>query len=74
MLISNKKHAFNEQVKLFANALNNLAVAAIVTGIIAPSWSGGPLHNHYLFIALSGWFLGFILHMIALNTLNKLKE
>ncbi len=30
-------HAHNERIKLTANALNNLGVAAIVTAVIAPS-------------------------------------
>jgi hypothetical protein len=30
----------NEQVKLFATAVNNLGVAAIVAGIVAPTVNG----------------------------------
>jgi hypothetical protein len=35
----------NERVKLAATALNNLGVAGVIYGVIAPTMTGGPMNK-----------------------------
>ncbi len=68
---------FNEQIKLTATALNNIAIALIVGGLLLPIFQGhSEISNTWTKNgALSVWALvfGFTLHAMALFVLGKMK-
>ncbi len=67
----------NEQIKLTATALNNVAVAFVVVGFIAPvttviGTAGGGWNASVRFSLI--WLLtGFILHLVARLVLRNLR-
>ncbi|GEO80624.1 hypothetical protein [Pararhodospirillum oryzae] len=69
----------NERTKLLATALNNIGVAIIVTGVVAPAVAtlyGGTLPGagHWWFVVAAGWLLaGIGLHILAHINLGRLK-
>jgi hypothetical protein len=71
---------FNDRIRLFATLLNNIAVATIVTSIIAPAVSyfygvGGLSPDRtWLLIALDWITLGLGLHSAALFVLGSLRS
>ena len=70
----------NERIKLLAAALNNIAVATIVAGIVGPAAGvsyglSGAGPNRWWFVAGIIWFLaGVGLHYSAQQVLRRLKE
>jgi uncharacterized membrane protein YdjX (TVP38/TMEM64 family) len=71
--LSNLVH--NEKQKLHATFLNNLAVAAIVGGLIAPVFGGS--ESSILSIAgaiVFGVVIGGLFHAVAIWCLSYLKE
>ncbi len=68
----------NERLKLLATALNNVAVAILVTALIAPSASvlygfTSPTGSRLWPLIACGWFLGGItLHLTAQWLLKRL--
>ncbi|WP_157223372.1 hypothetical protein [Rhodovulum sp. PH10] len=69
----------NERTKLFATALNNLAVATVVTAIIAPiaGFLYGAVATPRSWWPVMGavWFLvGIGLHLVAQLVLGRLRE
>ncbi|HEY1934173.1 MAG TPA: hypothetical protein VGG99_19370 [Acetobacteraceae bacterium] len=71
---------FNERTRLFATFLNNIAVATIVTSLIAPAVSyfygvGNLAPNRWwLLIALAWFVLGVSLHRVAVFVLGSLRQ
>ncbi len=68
----------NERAKLFANALNNVAVATFVTALIAPFANflygmASPPSSRFWPLAGFCWFsAGLVLHWLAQLTLKRL--
>jgi hypothetical protein len=68
----------NERIKLFASALNHVAVATIVTAIVVPSISflynpPWPMGNHWWLFAGAVWLgVGTGLHVMAIIVLGRL--
>lgn len=63
----------NERTKLLATALNNLALAIIVVGFVAPAISG-QLHGGGQAAATLAWISGgIILHFFAQTVLGSLR-
>jgi hypothetical protein len=70
----------NERAKLLATALNNTAVATLVTGVIGPV--AGALYGFANATPSRSWFLigalwcliGIVLHFIAQAILGRLQE
>lgn len=67
----------NERTKLLATALNNLGVATIITGVVAPVATAlyGTAHPAYWWftIAVVWIIVGLALHVLAQMVLGKLK-
>jgi ABC-type multidrug transport system permease subunit len=69
----------NEQAKLTATALNNLAVAIWVTGLVGPVVAllygapGPETHGWWLLIGILWLSVGLGLHMLGRALLRKLK-
>jgi ABC-type multidrug transport system permease subunit len=69
----------NEQTKLTATALNNLAVAIWVAGIVGPAVAflyGSPssdTHGWWFLIGVAWFSAGFALHMLGRTVLRRLK-
>jgi hypothetical protein len=69
----------NERTKLLATALNNLGVATVITGAVAPSVAAlygatPPGTGHWWFLVAGGWLMaGFGLHVLAQVNLGRLK-
>ena len=70
----------NEQTKLTATALNNVAVAMVVVGALTPivgmmDQAPGSTRSAFLVIGSLGWFLiAMGIHLIARRVLRSLKE
>jgi hypothetical protein len=70
----------NERIKLLATALNNMAVATIITAIVGPTvgiLNGASSAAITAWWVLSGalWFLaGIGLHLVGLGALGRLKS
>jgi hypothetical protein len=70
----------NEQTKLTATALNNLAVAIWVAGIVGPAvafvyGSAGPeTHGWWLLIGVAWFSAGFALHTLGRAVLRRLRQ
>lgn len=70
----------NESVKLLATTLNNVGIASIVTGVVAPSVGfiygvGQPIPPLKLFGAVLAWLaVGVALHLMSQRVLRRLKE
>jgi len=63
---------FNERVKLLANALNALSIAAMATALLVPAISGD---LEKLTRANVIWFLfGVVLHLLAHLTFSLLRS
>jgi hypothetical protein len=70
----------NERVKLLATALNNTAVATVVTAIVAPI--AGFLYGSPTITANSWWWVigiiwllvGVVLHIVAQAVLGRLQQ
>lgn len=67
----------NEQTKLTATALNNVAVAFLIAGIVAPLVTHAqqpvPPSGWAILLSLAWLLSGFILHVVARLTLRRLK-
>lgn len=68
----------NERVKLTASALNNIAVATVVTAIIVPivGWLYGAsvAATPVFWLIMAAWLVvGVALHVIAQGVLGRLK-
>jgi len=69
----------NERTKLLATAANNLAVAILVTAVLAPSasmlygLSDPTLHRGWLVVGAAWIFAGIALHVVAHLVLGRLK-
>jgi hypothetical protein len=69
----------NEQTKLTATALNNIAVAFVIAGFVGPVVALGygsdalPKGGVAILVSLIWLFVGFILHSIAKLILRDLK-
>ena len=70
----------NESVKLLATTLNSVAVASIVTGVVAPTAGfvyglGQPVQTWRVGAAVLAWLaVGMGLHLIAQRILRRLRE
>jgi MFS-type transporter involved in bile tolerance (Atg22 family) len=70
----------NEQTKLTATALNNLAVATIIAGFLSPIVAlrldaASPRADDIAVVTSLVWLLlGWILHLVARLVLLRLKE
>jgi hypothetical protein len=63
----------NERIKLLAGAMNNLALAVIVAGFLAPAING-QLHAGYQALTTLAWIAGgCILHCFAQLVLGGLR-
>jgi hypothetical protein len=69
----------NEQTKLTATALNNVAVAFVIAGFVGPAVALGygsnavPQGAITIFVSIVWLFVGFILHSIAKLILRGLE-
>jgi hypothetical protein len=63
----------NARVQLLATILNNMALAVIVAGFIAPVVTGQLLTGGRFFVGLLCWVSGAFLHIIAQFTLGRLR-
>lgn len=68
----------NERIKLLATALNNVAVATLVTALITPAatflYGSGHASTSYWQLAGAAWLsAGVTLHLIAQVILGRLK-
>ena len=62
------------RIQLLATALNNLALALVVAGLVAPVVSG-QLHTVTQLLAMLGWTgSGTTLHFIAQLALGRLRQ
>ena len=74
------KLVYNERIKLLATALNNMAVATVVTAVVGPTvgiLNGTPGAAITAWWVLSGvlWFLaGIGLHLLGQGVLGRLKR
>jgi hypothetical protein len=70
------KLVHNEQTKLFATFMNNLAVASVVTGVLTPAFANhfqlSPL-GQFIFV-LGGVLMGYVVHRFARLFLRDLQE
>jgi len=70
----------NESVKLLAATINNVGIASIVTGVVAPSAGfiygvGQPMQSVRVFGAVLAWLaVGVGLHLISQRVLRRPKE
>jgi hypothetical protein len=67
------KDHHNEHIKLLAAALNNVAVAMLVTGIIAPAVSGTVHGGRYVAVIFVWLTLAIALHLTAQGVLGALR-
>jgi hypothetical protein len=75
-ITSPRKTPYNEQTKLTATLVNNIASAVIIASIVAPFLSGvvdKPLWFR-LVIAVAGANIALLLHLIARGILSSLKD
>lgn len=71
--MSNLVH--NEQTKLFATFLNNIAIATVAGGIVLPQFNEGDIASpQKLALYVAGTALGLLLHWFARHALSSLKE
>jgi hypothetical protein len=63
----------NEHVKLLSVALNNLAVAMLVTGIIAPTVAGTVHGGRYVAVIFVWLTLAIALHLTAQGILGAVR-
>lgn len=69
----------NERTKLLATALNNVGVATIITGVVAPTaavlYGATPAgKDFWWFVVAVGWLVaGIGLHVLAQVNLGRLK-
>ena len=68
----------DERVKLAAQAISNLGVAIIITGVITPVagilYGTAPLSATLFPVAPALLFIGFAVHIVAQLTLGRLKD
>jgi hypothetical protein len=63
----------NARITLLATALNNLALAVVVAGFIAPA-ANGQLHAGWQTVITAAWFgFGFALHSSGQYVLGRLR-
>jgi hypothetical protein len=68
----------NERTKLAATALNNLAVATIITAVLGPvvgilNGSSGPAITAWWLLSGVLWFFaGIVIHLVAQGVLGRL--
>ncbi|OJW21034.1 MAG: hypothetical protein BGO51_26035 [Rhodospirillales bacterium 69-11] len=55
----------NERIKLLAGAINNLALAVIVAGFVAPAVTGHLGGLPQLLVSLAWLGMGVVLHLVA---------
>ncbi len=71
--------AYNERTKLLATALNNVGVAIIITGVIAPTIAtlygaaSAGLNQWWWLIAVVWFLTGIGLHILGQMFLGRLK-
>jgi p-aminobenzoyl-glutamate transporter AbgT len=69
----------NERTKLLATALNNVGVATLITGVVAPTaatlyGAANAGKDHWWFVVAGVWFLaGIGLHVLGQVVLGRLK-
>lgn len=69
----------NERVKLTATTLNNIAIAAVVAGFVAPvagvlyGLAAAPASRFWYLVALAWLATGVILHLASRSLLGELR-
>jgi hypothetical protein len=64
----------NARINMMATLMNNLAVAFVVAGFIAPAVSGHLDGAGRFIVALVWMLVGFGLHSVALAILGRLRQ
>lgn len=64
----------NARVQLAATAFNNLALAVVVAGLLAPAISGQLQHTGRLVVALAWAVFGVVLHFGGQLVLGRLRS
>lgn len=64
----------NERVKLLATALNNVALAFIVAGFVAPAVSGQMTGGGHVLVTLAWVLTGLVIHGSAQLALGRLRQ
>jgi hypothetical protein len=78
-MASINKTARNEQRKITATAINNLAVSLIVTGVIVPVLTlvyqfTSPQATYWIGVALLCTVAGLVFHAVSRHLLRRIEE
>ena len=74
MLISKKPRVAIEQIKLFANSLNNLGTGSIVLGFLRPILAGPEAESFGLSSMFFGILIGIMLYLAANRVMTQLPD